>query len=45
MPVFIALSGSIFALKEYSFGQLISKKCKRLLIPFFCSLDFLESSY
>lgn len=35
MPVFIALSGSIFALKEYSFGQLISKKCKRLLIPFF----------
>ena len=35
MPVFIALSGSIFALKEYSFGKLISKKWKRLLIPFF----------
>ena len=35
MPVFIALSGCLFALKRYDLRSLVSKKFKRLLIPFF----------
>lgn len=36
MPLFIALSGSLFALrKEQSLRTLVRKKAKRLLIPFF----------
>ena len=32
MPVFIALSGCLFALKRYDLRSLVSKKFKRLLI-------------
>lgn len=35
MPFFIALSGCLFALKRYDLRSLVSKKFKRLLIPFF----------
>ena len=35
MPVFIALSGCLFALKRYDLRSLVSKKFKRLLISFF----------